>query len=357
MRAEVKNQYLGTLKSAVRTHRVIMKKWMKWIGILLAALVSLAVLAAAGAVLGSLGLYQRSWDEPRWNQAGREVRASSDPAVIARGRYLVYASAHCADCHTPDASREAMFRGEEVPLTGGTGEVTYLGSWTAPNLTSDTVTGIGKMSDAQFARLIRHGINRENRIALPFKDAYADLAEEDLVAILSYLRTLPPAPGVGPRKEINLFGKITLAYFLTPYKPEGMPRARFEPEASAAYGDYLANTVGRCESCHTPRNLKTGEFLGAPLSGGMPFKSRLQPGMMFVAPNLTPDSATGHIAGWSEEFFVRRMQAGAVFPDSPMPWGSYRRMTDTDLRALYRYLRSLKPVRHEVGAPLQPEKA
>ncbi len=334
-----------------------MKKWMKWIGILLASLVGLVVLGLIGATVGALSLYKRQWNEPQWNEAGAEIHASSDSAVIARGRYLVYASAHCADCHTPDASREAMFRGEEVPLTGGTGEITFLGSWTAPNLTADTVTGIGNMSDAQFARLIRHGINRENRIALPFKDAYADMAEEDLVAILSYLRTLPPAPGIGPDKKINLLGMITLAYFLEPYGPAQTPRAAFKPEATVEYGDYLANTVGRCESCHTPRNLKTGEFLGAPLSGGMPFKSRLQPGMMFVTPNLTPDSATGHIAHWSEELFVQRMRAGAVFADSPMPWGSYRRMTDTDLRALYRYLQSLKPVRHEVGAPLQPEKA
>jgi mono/diheme cytochrome c family protein len=334
-----------------------MKKWMKWIGILLASLVGLVVLGVAGATLGALSRYDRQWNEPQWNDTASAIRASTDPALIARGRYLVYASAHCADCHTPDGVREAMFRGEEVPLTGGTGEVTFLGSWTAPNLTSDTVTGIGKMSDGQFVRMIRHGINRENRIALPFKDAYADMADEDVRAILSYLRTLPAEPGKGPEKKINLLGKITLAYFLTPYAPTHPPRARFNPDATVEYGDYLANTVGRCESCHTPRNLKTGEFLGAPLSGGMPFKSRLQPGMMFVTPNLTPDSATGHITLWSEDLFVQRMRSGAVFMDSPMPWGSYRRMSDTDLRALYRYLQSLKPVRHDVGSPLQPEKA
>jgi mono/diheme cytochrome c family protein len=328
-----------------------MKKWLKRIGLALAGLVGLALVAVLGFTLAAIPLSKKQWDYPL-----PATRASTDTAVIARGRYLVYATAHCSDCHAPDAARERMFRGEEVPLTGGTGEVTFLGDWTAPNLTSDTVTGIGKVSDGQLARLIRHGINRENRIALPFKDAYADMAEEDLVAIISFLRTLPPAPGIGPEKKVNILGKITLAWFLEPYKPEKPPRARFEPEATAAYGDYLANTVGRCESCHTPRNLKTGEFLGAPLSGGMPFKSKLRPGMMYVTPNLTPDPETGHIASWSEETFVNRMKAGAAFADSPMPWGSYRRMTDTDLRALYRYLRGLAPVRHEVGPTLQPQK-
>jgi mono/diheme cytochrome c family protein len=317
-----------------------MKKGLKWIGLILAVMAGLILLAIIVATLAAIPLSRKQWDLPL-----PETRASTDPAVIERGRYLVYATAHCSDCHAPDSERERMFRGEEVPLTGGTGEITFLGDWTAPNLTSDTITGIGKMSDGQLARLIRHGVNRENRIALPFKDAYADMAEEDLVAIISFLRTLPPAPGVGPRARTNILGKITLAYFLEPYKPASPPRARFMPEASVAYGDYIANTVGRCESCHTPRNLKTGE---------LPFQSRLQPTMIFVTPNLTPDPTTGHITSWSEDMFVNRMKAGAAFADSPMPWGSYRRMTDTDLRALYRYLRSLKPVRHETGPTLQP---
>lgn len=333
-----------------------MKKLLKWTGILLASLVGLVVLGAAGAALTSLGLYKRQWTQPEWNKPAPEAHASTDTALIAKGRYLVYGSAHCADCHTPESVHEAMFRGEEVPLTGGTGEITFLGSWTAPNLTADTVTGIGKVTDQQFVRMMRHGINRENRIALPFKDAYADMSEEDVLAILSYLRTLPAQPGIGPEKKINLLGMITLAFFLKPYGPKHPVRKRFVPEATVEYGDYLANTVGRCESCHSPRNLKTGEFLGPPLSGGMPFKSRQQPGMMFVTPNLTPDSATGIIAHWSEDLFVQRMHAGPVYQDSPMPWGSYRRMTDTDLRALYRYLQSLKPVHHDTGPSLQPEK-
>jgi mono/diheme cytochrome c family protein len=247
-----------------------------------------------------------------------------------------------------------MFLGEIVPLTGGTGEITFLGDWTAPNLTPDSATGIGAMSDGEIARVLRTGVNREGRIALPFKDTYADMTEEDLVAIISYLRSLDPQPGVAPRKDINLLGKITLAYFLRPYGPKHPPiRERFEPELSARYGDYIANVTGRCESCHTPRNLKTGDFLGAPFSGGMPFTSRTRPGMVYVAPNLTPDSATGIMTAWSEDAFVEVMRRGAVFPDSPMPWGSYRRMTDTDLRALYRYLNGLAPVHRDNGPIVQ----
>jgi len=331
-----------------------MKNWFlrTWPGRLLLvplAVVLLALVFITGSCLYALGAYKRVWDVPL-----PATRAVSDPAVIARGEYLVHGPAHCADCHAPDGAKEAMFRGETVPLTGGTGELTFLGDWTAPNLTADSATGLGAMSDGEIARVLRTGVNREGRIALPFKDTYADMAEEDLVAIISYLRTLEAQPGVAPRKDVNLLGKITLAYFLRPYGPKHPPvPQRLEPEATAAYGSYIANVTGRCESCHTPRNLKTGAFLGAPFSGGMPFESRARPGIVYVSPNLTPDSATGIMAAWDEDEFVTIMKRGAIFPDSPMPWGNYRRMSDIDLRALYRYLHSRAPVHRDNGPIVQ----
>ena len=149
-------------------------------------------------------------------------------------------------------------------------------------------------------------------------------------------------------------GKITLAYFIRPYTPSEAPPDSLPPEPSARYGAYLAHTVGGCRACHTPRNLKTGEYLGPFYSGGLSFRSRLHPGFMYVSPNLTPDSATGHIASWSEEAFLRRFRAGLLIPDSPMSWGSYMRMTDDDIRALFRYFKSLPPVRRDNGPVLQP---
>ena len=316
---------------------------------ILSVLVVLSLVAAGGATLYALHAYRKTWDVPL-----PSTRASTDPAMIARGEYLVNGPAHCADCHAP--GKEAMQRGEIVPLTGGFGENTFLGHWIAPNLTSDNATGIGAMSDGQIARVLRTGVNREGRLALPFKDSYADMTEEDLVAILSYLRSLKPLPGVGPRKDVNILGKITLAYFMEPYGPKHLPiRKRFEPEATPAYGDYLANVVGRCQSCHTPRSLKTGEFLGPSFSGGLAFKAHATPGVHYVTPNLTPDPETGIMAAWTEDAFVEVMRRGALFADSPIPWGSYRRMTDVDLRAIYRYLHALAPVHRDNGPTVQSE--
>ncbi len=266
----------------------------------------------------------------------------------------MFGPGRCADCHAPDSARPALFAGQDAPLTGGPGEHTYLGTWSAPNLTPDPATGLGRVSDAQFARMMRYGVDRDGHIALPFMDAYADLADADLVAILSFLRSLPPDPGTPPTRQVNLLGKIALTYFIAPYAPHGTPPASLTPAPTATYGAYLAKTLAGCSVCHTARNLETGAYLSAPFSGGLAFRSRLNPGTMYVSPNLTPDPATGHITNWSEDQFIERFRLGLVIPDSPMPWGGFTRMTDTDLRALYRYFRSLAPVHHDVGPVVQP---
>ncbi len=304
---------------------------------------------AGAAVLLALVRYRRSWNVPL-----PATRAVADAAVIERGRYIIYGPGRCADCHAPDAVRPALFKGEDVPLTGGAGEHTYLGTWTAPNLTPDAATGIGAVTDGELARMIRYGVDRDGRIALPFMDAYADLSDEDLVAIISFLRSLPPTPGTPPSATINLVGKVALAYFIKPYAPHGRPPASLTPEPTAQYGAYVANTLAGCGACHTARNLETGAYTSPFFSGGLAFHSRADPNSMYVSPNLTPDPDTGHITAWTEDAFVRRFRMGLLIQDSPMPWGGFSRMTDTDLRALYRYLRSLPPVHHDVDPVRQP---
>ena len=74
---------------------------------------------------------------------------------------------------------------------------------------------------------------------------------------------------------------------------------------------------------------------------------------VYVSPNLTPDPATSPIGHWPEDAFVARFRKGELIAGTPMPWGAYARMTDDDLRAVYRYLRSLPPASNATGPAVQ----
>lgn len=74
---------------------------------------------------------------------------------------------------------------------------------------------------------------------------------------------------------------------------------------------------------------------------------------VFVPPNLTPDPRTSSIAEWTADQFVSYFRQGEMVTGTPMPWGAYARMTDDDLRSVYMYLRTLPPVEHPTGSPIQ----
>jgi len=110
------------------------------------------------------------------------------------------------------------------------------------------------------------------------------------------------------------------------------------------YGEGAGTPVAHWNGCPTQRSLRTGAPTGVAFAGGMEVESHTAPGKTFITPNLTPDPKTGHITAWTEDMFVARFKAG-VDTASPMPWGTFKNMTEDDLRALYRYLRSLPPAK------------
>ena len=303
----------------------------------LGGLVGIVVLAAGGLV----GFSAVSWDNPR-DVDEVNLAASTDPAVIDRGRYLAYGPAHCAYCHNTMENWPRLDAGEHVPLVGGGRFVLPFGTFYAPNLTPDDETGIGRATDAQIARMLRHNIRVSGRVAIPFME-FQNLSDEDVVALISFLRSQEAVRNEVPQADVSMLGKVLLTFMIKPV--DGDPPATTPAEeATVERGRYMAVNVGNCMGCHSERSMTDGSYIGAPFSGGMQMALDTDPTRGFVTPNLTPDAATGRISSWSEDQFVARFRAGPQFPESHMPWNAFRRMSDTDLRAIYRFLRTLEPV-------------
>jgi mono/diheme cytochrome c family protein len=309
-----------------------MKRVLKWIGISLAGLLSLAAVAVA---VGS------SW---RYDAPFPALHASSDPAVIERGRYLAHGPAHCVTCHGDPAQKGR----KDADLTGGMVFDLPIGTFRPANLTPDTRTGIGASSDAELARALRYGVARDGHAMFPFM-AFTDLSNDDLVAVLSYLRSRRPVERAVRQVEFNVLGRVIQAALVRPAGPTMPVRDHVTPGPTPAYGRYLVESVGNCAGCHTNRNPVTAAMEGATLAGGLHIESDSHPGVEFVTPNLTPDPETGRVAKWTEELFVARFQMGRGAEGTPMPWAEFGNMTDDDLRAIFRYLQSVPAVKNDTG--------
>lgn len=275
--------------------------------------------------------------------------AGGDPAALAaRGEYLVRNVSVCGHCHAADP------RNPDGPLAGGLAFRNWrLGTVRASNLTPDAATGLGGWSLPEIVRAIRNGNDRRGKLLAPVMpyEWLSGMSDGDALAVAAYLKSQPPVA-----KEVksspNLVFRMAKVLFLHPARTETETVAPRGP--TAAYGRYLANSVGLCADCHTPRTglqqrpdrhrLYAGD---ATPPGGFPANPS----------NLTPDQETG-IGRWSEDDFLRTLRTG-VNPRGDslhafMPWREYRRMTDDDLRAIYRYLRTIPAIRNTVSrrAPL-----
>ncbi|MCB9251709.1 MAG: c-type cytochrome [Flavobacteriales bacterium] len=302
------------------------------------------VILVLGFVIFVLVTYDKKFDAPY-----PELTASTDSSVIARGKYLAYGPAHCGTCHVPMDKIMDVENGELIPLSGGWELNIPPGSFRAPNLTPDKETGIGNYTDADIARTLRYMVNKNGGCVFPFMP-FQELSDEDLTAVISYLRSQPAVEHKLERTKLSFLGKMISALgMIKPEGPKKTPAQSIKADTTAVYGEYLANYVANCVGCHTERDLKTGEFVGKPFAGGFYFEpDYFSKGYSFVSPNLTPDPGTGHIANWDRNTFIARFKAKRVYEGSPMPWGAFSRINENDVIAIYNYLQTLTPVANKI---------
>jgi len=279
-----------------------------------------------------------------------EVAASADTTVIARGRYVVRDLANCANCHGDPSRATDVEEARDVPLSGGGHFDVPPGTFYVRNITPDSLSGLGAVPDRAIARALRFGVGHDGRALLPFMEMQG-LSDEDLVAVVSYLRAQAPVRNVVPMHHYNLLGKMVRATMLAkPVGPHETPLKTSPHGATVENGRYLVESVALCGTCHTQRNMMTGAFTGPHLGGATGFDKDSK-GHSWSPPNITSDPHTGKVGMMTEDGFVTRFRAGRILPGSPMPWQGFRRLSDDDLRAIYRYLKTVPPVHRDVGPP------
>jgi len=303
-------------------------------------------------VVGGGAGFVASRQHLRFDAPYPEVVASNDSSVVERGHYIVRNLAPCASCHGDPNQRAANASGAEVPLIGGFSFVIPPGTFYTRNLTPDTATGLGGVPDKAIARALRYGVGHDGRALLPFMEMQG-LADDDLQAVVSYLRTLPPVRNQVPPHQFNVLGKVIKATVLAkPVGPSTTPLTRSPRGASVETGRYLVESVALCWACHTERSQMTGALTGPRFGGTTGFTEIDDPGHSWSPPNITSDPETGRLGNMTEDQFVARFRQGRVIPGSPMPWQAFSRLNEEDLRAIYRYLKSVPPVKRDNGPPV-----
>jgi len=229
--------------------------------------VLLGLLALIGIIIVSGAMYVGSRQTLRFDSPYPSIAASADASIVERGRHIVRDLAPCASCHGDLSQRAAYSDGADVSLVGGFVFDIPPGKFYARNLTSDAETGLGNVSDSAIARALRDGVGHDGRALLPFMEMQG-LSDDDLQAVVSYLRTLPPVRNVVPPHSYNLMGKVVKATVLAnPAGPLSPPPSQAPRGVSEETGKYLVESVALCWSCHTERSPMTGAFTG-PRYGG-----------------------------------------------------------------------------------------
>jgi mono/diheme cytochrome c family protein len=183
-------------------------KILKWTGLVL-------VLLIAGVTIATLSRQHLTYDAPYPN-----IKATTDTAVIAKGKHIALVAKGCVQCHSPVNNVDSMLKQGIEPSFAGAKEVrTIFGVIYSPNITPDAATGIGSMTDAEMARVLRYGIKKNGEAVLPFMQNL-NMNDEEITAVISYLRSLEPVKNNVPQNEFTFLGKFAKAFMMAPALPQ-----------------------------------------------------------------------------------------------------------------------------------------
>lgn len=271
--------------------------------------------------------------------------AAAAPSDVARGKYIFGAAGGCG-CHT-QAKQPANSGGRKYDGPFGT---VYSG-----NITPDRETGIGGWTDDQIITAIRLGRRPNGDRLIPVHPftVFNGMAEEDLRALVAFLRSTPAVKRATPPKKIIVpfFESVFLPAWLAAFAPRETPPPA-APTSGLPRGEYLVRAVGHCGECHTPRAVTQATDNSRFLAGNPKGPEGA------AMPNITPDRETG-IGSWTEEEIAEYLGSGNK-PDGDVTGGlmgeviegtlaGYKDLTKADRLMIARYLKSIPAVKNKIG--------
>jgi mono/diheme cytochrome c family protein len=270
---------------------------------------------------------------------------------LERGRYLANNVALCVDCHsTRDWSRFAAPLLDNKLGIGGEKfdeSIGFPGAVYSANITPYNLAG---WTDGELFRVITTGVNKDGKALInimPYP-AYGKMAKEDIYSIIAYIRSLPAQKSSMPERRLD----FPLNFLVNTIPAQAMHSEIPSESDTIKYGGYLVNAAA-CVDCHTKQD-KGKNIEGMEFAGSRDF--RVPKGTVYSA-NLTSDKKTG-IGNWTREQFIGRFKMYANAHEAPkvapgdfqtiMPWYMYAGIKESDLSAMYIYLRTIKPISNQV---------
>jgi mono/diheme cytochrome c family protein len=313
-----------------------MKKTLKILGLGVATLVTILIIVL---------VVINAQEIPSYEVEVVEFQRSDRPEAIERGRKLTQML--CANCHMDRATQKLTGqRMRDAPAE--------FGEIFSANITQDKTYGIGEWTDAEIVYLLRTGIKKDGQYAPPYMAKLPLMADEDIDAILSFLRSDDRMVIADEKADIptkpSLLTKILCR---VAFKPFPMPEESIPMPDTAntlELGKYLAHNL-ECFSCHSA-DFKTNNYLDPTLSQGY-FAGGNQPldleGRPKPAPNLTPHKETG-IGSWTKEEFIQSVKFGVKKGEAALgyPMMPYSQLSDYEVGAIFDYLQTIPPIENEV---------
>jgi mono/diheme cytochrome c family protein len=216
---------------------------------------------AALAVCGAGAAFAVAW-RPALAAIDPPAPQSFPADLVKHGRELA-AIGNCNDCHTVRGGKN---------FAGGLPVPTPFGAIFSSNITPDAETGIGRWSEAAFARAMRSGVDREGRHLYPTfpYDHFTNVSDEDDRALYAYLMTREEVHA--PARENQLAFPLNQRVVVAGWKLLFLHRGTYRPDPAKSAewnrGAYLVEGLAHCGACHTPRNALGAERASASFAGG-----------------------------------------------------------------------------------------